>query len=93
LAASAHPTPKRSTHHQWLNPILPNTDESAMVLDSAVPEQPRQKRKRVISQRLVDERFLPFQCFYRTATRNSIIVQGFLHDLREKFRCRAKTFG
>jgi hypothetical protein len=51
-----------------------------VVFESAIPEQLRQQAERMVSQHLIDERLLPFKCFQCTATRNSIVIQGWIGD-------------
>jgi hypothetical protein len=47
-------------------------DEASVVSNLPVPKEPGQHRQRVIRQRLVDKRLLPFERFHRAAGRQVI---------------------
>ena len=59
--SASHLSPEDGIHHNRLNPIFPNINQRAMVLDPAIAKQPRQKRERVLRKYLIDKRLLPFK--------------------------------
>ena len=48
-------------------------------------KQPAQKRKRVVRERLIDKRMLPFECLGRAAARLRFVIELADDNIREEF--------
>src|SRR5581483_1843490 len=92
-SSPSHSPPECRVDRNRLHAILAHVQESAVVLDSTIPKEPRQQRKRVLRQPLVDEWPLFLERVNRTATRLTVVIQRRFYDLREELGSRAKALG
>src|SRR5688572_15232734 len=93
LAASSEPPPGTGVNRQRLYSLRSNVEKGSMFLNGAVAEQSGKQRQRVIGQCAVDERLLPLQRFQSTATRESVVFERGVDQLRKQFARRSQALG
>ena len=80
--ASPDSSPDVRVHRQPPTIAIPQVDESAVIADVAITEEPSQQGKTVLGKDLIHKGLLGLQAFHRAAVRDSVIIQTAIHRFR-----------
>src|SRR6266849_11003816 len=89
--SSSKRAPHRRIGRKGLHAAPGHVDESAVVGDRAMPKQSCQQRQRMVGERRIYERLLPFQRFHGAAAWQPVVVERWLDQFREQFGDSSQT--